>query len=219
LKNILCFQRISSYTSDTNNTTNIPVSYRPDPSLLTQSGVNQKSLNNRNGIDDSSEIHMLSTSHEQVYQELSNRHATLQLIRNSTRSHDVIGALRQAIQMNGRTVFVDLLGAILEKTSSWNLDLCLLILPEIFELLKSQHKFHYTRACDTLRVILSNFLPIIQDNIDPWAANNLGVDVSREERQRKCIECQHWLLQIRNLPETSHFGTSLTQLQSLIVNI
>ncbi|XP_037934554.1 katanin p80 WD40 repeat-containing subunit B1 isoform X2 [Teleopsis dalmanni] len=197
----------------------IPVSYRPDPSLLTQSGVNQKSLNNRNGIDDSSEIHMLSTSHEQVYQELSNRHATLQLIRNSTRSHDVIGALRQAIQMNGRTVFVDLLGAILEKTSSWNLDLCLLILPEIFELLKSQHKFHYTRACDTLRVILSNFLPIIQDNIDPWAANNLGVDVSREERQRKCIECQHWLLQIRNLPETSHFGTSLTQLQSLIVNI
>ncbi|KAM7350010.1 katanin p80 isoform 5-T5 [Cochliomyia hominivorax] len=203
----------------TKRTTQIPISYRPDPSLLTQSGVNQKSFNNsRHGIDDNiPEIEMLSATHEQVYQELSNRNATLQIIRNSTRSHDVLAALRQAIKM-GRTVFVDLLGAILEKTSSWNLDLCILILPEIYELLQSQHKFHYTRACDTLRVILSNFLPIIQDNLDPWV-NGLGVDVTREERHRKCLECQRWLLQIRNLPESNHFGTTLTQLQNMIVNI
>ena len=77
---------------------------------------------------------------------------------------------------------------------------------------------HYTRACDTLRVILSNFLPIIQDNLDPWV-NGLGVDVTREERHRKCLECQGWLLQIRNLPESNHFGTTLTQLQNMIVNI
>lgn len=86
-------------------------------------------------MDDSSEIQMLSASHEILYQELSNRHATLQLIRNSTRyewiyfwnvsdfkwnyicrSQDIVGALRQAIKINGRTVFVDLLGAIIEKT-------------------------------------------------------------------------------------------------------
>ncbi|XP_023305045.2 katanin p80 WD40 repeat-containing subunit B1 isoform X1 [Lucilia cuprina] len=213
-------QRLSSYNMDTSNgSANIPISYRPDPSLLSQSGVNQKSFNNsRHGIDDNvPEIEMLSATHEQVYQELSNRNATLQIIRNSTRSHDVLAALRQAIKM-GRTVFVDLLGAILEKTSSWNLDLCILILPEIYELLQSQHKFHYTRACDTLRVILSNFLPIIQDNLDPWV-NGLGVDVTREERHRKCLECQRWLLQIRNLPESNHFGTTLSQLQNMIVNI
>ncbi|XP_059222181.1 katanin p80 WD40 repeat-containing subunit B1 isoform X5 [Stomoxys calcitrans] len=193
----------------------IPISYRADPSLLTHTGFNQKSFNNR--MDDVPEIEMLSATHEQVYQELSNRNATLQIIRNSTRSHDVLSALRQAIKM-GRTIFVDLLGAILEKTSSWNLDLCILLLPEIYELLQSQHKFHYTRACDTLRVILSNFLPIIQDNLDPWV-NGLGVDVSREERHRKCLECQRWLLQIRNLPESNHFGSTLTQLQNMIVNI
>ncbi|XP_059222177.1 katanin p80 WD40 repeat-containing subunit B1 isoform X2 [Stomoxys calcitrans] len=195
--------------------TQIPISYRADPSLLTHTGFNQKSFNNR--MDDVPEIEMLSATHEQVYQELSNRNATLQIIRNSTRSHDVLSALRQAIKM-GRTIFVDLLGAILEKTSSWNLDLCILLLPEIYELLQSQHKFHYTRACDTLRVILSNFLPIIQDNLDPWV-NGLGVDVSREERHRKCLECQRWLLQIRNLPESNHFGSTLTQLQNMIVNI
>uniref|UniRef100_A0A1A9WVS0 Katanin p80 subunit C-terminal domain-containing protein n=1 Tax=Glossina brevipalpis TaxID=37001 RepID=A0A1A9WVS0_9MUSC len=198
--------------------THIPISYRTDPALLTQSSVNTKSFNTRPHVFESPEIDMLSATHEQVYQELSNRHATLQIIRNSTRSHDIMGALKQAIKM-GRTVFVDLLGAILEKTSSWNLDLCILLLPEIYELLQSQHKFHYIRACDTLRVILSNFLSIIQDNLDPWV-NGLGVDVTREERHRKCLECQRWLLQIRNLPESNHFGTTtLTQLQNMIVNI
>ncbi|KAL9880201.1 katanin p80 isoform 3-T3 [Glossina fuscipes fuscipes] len=209
-------QTASAGTGPGHRQTHIPVSYRTDPALLTQSSLNTKSFNTRPHMDDSPEIEMLSATHEQVYQELSNRHATLQIIRNSTRSHDIMGALKQAIKM-GRTVFVDLLGAILEKTSSWNLDLCMLLLPEIFELLQSQHKFHYTRACDTLRVILSNFLPIIQDNLDPWV-NGLGVDVTREERHRKCLECQRWLLQIRNLPESNHFGTTtLTQLQNMII--
>nr|XP_014086027.2 katanin p80 WD40 repeat-containing subunit B1 isoform X1 [Bactrocera oleae] len=209
--------RFSSYVADGSTIPNIPVNARPDPVLLTHGNLNQKSFGNHQNIDDSLEIQILLASHEQVFQELSNRNATLQLIRNSTRSHDIIGALKQAIK-TGRTVFVDLLGAIMEKTSSWNLDLCLLLLPEIYELLQSPHKFHYTRGCDTLRVILSNFLPIIQDNIDPWS-NSLGVDVSREERHRKCIECQHWLLQIRNLPESNHFGSTLSQLQNMIVNI
>lgn len=217
--------RISSYTTDLNNsqssmnivtTNNHTTNYRPDPQLITQP-PGQRMHNNR--MDDSSEIQMLAASHEQVYQELTNRHAFLKLIRNSTMSHDIVGALKQAIKMNGRTVFVDLLGAILEKTSSWNLDLCLLLLPEIYELLQSQHKFHYTRACDTLRVILSNFLPIIQDNIDPWSASGLGVDVTREERTRKCIECQHWLQRIRNISEPQHIGSTLTQLQNMIVDI
>ncbi|XP_055389693.1 katanin p80 WD40 repeat-containing subunit B1 [Condylostylus longicornis] len=167
--------------------------------------------------DDSADVQMLSAYHNHVFQELSNRHATLELIRNSTRSQDVVGALKQAIK-TGRTVFVDLLGAILEKTSSWSLDLCLLLLPEIYELLQSQHKFHHTRACDTLRVILKNFLPIIQENCDPWSlANSLGVDVTREERQRKCIECQEWLLRIRSLPtDTENSTSSLASLQNLI---
>lgn len=76
---------------------------------------------------------------------------------------------------------------------------------------------HFTRACDTLRIILSNFLPTIQENLDSWAANGLGVDVTREDRQRKCAECQRWLLQIKNLPESTHFGSTLSQLQNIII--
>ncbi|KAM8719266.1 hypothetical protein ACLKA7_011902 [Drosophila subpalustris] len=190
--------------------THPPMNYRPD--LIPTSGKNM----NRNFIDDHYEFDILSRSHEQVLQELSNRQASLDLLRNSTRSHDVLGALRLA-KSTGRSIFIDLLGAIIEKPSSWNLDFCLFVLPEIYEILQSQHKFHFTRACDTLRIILSNFLPTIQENLDSWAANGLGVDVTREDRQRKCLECQRWLLQIKNLPETVHFGSSLSQLQNIIV--
>ncbi|KAH8397895.1 hypothetical protein KR222_005227, partial [Zaprionus bogoriensis] len=171
---------------------------------------------NRNFIDDHYEFDILSRSHEEVLQELSNRQASLDLLRNSTRSHDVLGALRLA-KTSGRSIFIDLLGAIIEKPSSWNLDFCTFVLPEIYELLQSQHKFHFTRACDTLRIILSNFLPTIQENLDSWAANGLGVDVTREDRQRKCLECQRWLLQIKNLPEGVHFGSTLSQLQNIII--
>jgi katanin p80 WD40 repeat-containing subunit B1 len=79
---------------------------------------------------------------------------------------------------------------------------------------------HCIRACDTLRVILSTFLPIIQANTDPWSpARSLGVDVTREERTNKCLECKQWLLRIRMLSENQHVGTTLSQLQNMIVDI
>uniref|UniRef100_A0A182XNJ6 Katanin_con80 domain-containing protein n=1 Tax=Anopheles quadriannulatus TaxID=34691 RepID=A0A182XNJ6_ANOQN len=79
--------------------------------------------------------------------------------------------------------------------------------------------FHCTRACDTLRVILSTFLPVIRENTDPWGACTIGVDVSREERQSKCLECKNWLLRIRCLPENPKMGSNLQQLQNMIVDI
>lgn len=66
--------------------------------------------------NESHEMQLMATCHESVYQSLCNRHATLQIIRNSTRTHDLMGALRCAIKMSDHSVLVDLLGAILEKT-------------------------------------------------------------------------------------------------------
>ncbi|XP_030379353.1 katanin p80 WD40 repeat-containing subunit B1 [Scaptodrosophila lebanonensis] len=202
--------RQTQQTKSQDKQIHVPMNYRPD--LIPTSGR----APNRGIADDHYEFDVLTRSHEAVLQELSNRQANLDIIRSSTRSQDVIGALKQA-KSCGRSIFVDLLGAIIEKPSSWNLDLCTCVLPEIYELLQSQHKFHYTRACDTLRIILSNFLPIIQENLDSWGSNGLGVDVTREDRQRKCMQCQRWLLQIKNLPESTHFGSTLTQLQNIII--
>uniref|UniRef100_A0A8W7Q110 Katanin p80 subunit C-terminal domain-containing protein n=1 Tax=Anopheles coluzzii TaxID=1518534 RepID=A0A8W7Q110_ANOCL len=140
------------------------------------------------------EIQVLRNEHDTTLQALCNRTALLSAIRNYTKSGDVTGALKVAVRMNDQHILVDVLGAILEKT-------------------------HCTRACDTLRVILSTFLPVIRENTDPWGACTIGVDVSREERQSKCLECKNWLLRIRCLPENPKMGSNLQQLQNMIVDI
>lgn len=81
------------------------------------------------------------------------------------------------------------------------------------------HFSHCTRACDTLRVILTNFLPLIKENSSSWAAHSLGVDISSEERWKKCNECRKWLLMIRSIPDNRHVSNALGQLQNLIVDL
>lgn len=79
---------------------------------------------------------------------------------------------------------------------------------------------HYQRACDTLRIIIKEFLPVIQQNCDPWSpARAMGVDITREERAQKCHECRSWMLKIRCLPVNERVGNSLQPLQNMIVDI
>ncbi|XP_059618123.1 katanin p80 WD40 repeat-containing subunit B1 [Phlebotomus argentipes] len=171
------------------------------------------------GANEGYEMKMLTSSHDTVYQELCNRHASLKIVKESVKGQDIHIALRQSVRLKDHAVLVDLLGAILEKSASWTLDMCVILLPELYEMLQSDRKFHCTRACDTLRVILTNFLPLIKANGDPWAARSLGVDISSEERWQKCNECRKWLLMIRTLPENKVVGATLTPLQNLIVDI
>lgn len=163
------------------------------------------------------EIQLLMNEHDSVFQALCNRTALLSAIRNYTQSGDVSTALKVAVRMNDQHILVDLLGAILEKSSNFTLDMCVLLLPKIYDLLQSDYKFHCTRACDTLRMILTTFLSVIRENTNPWGT--LGVDVSREERVSKCVECKAWLLRIRTLPENPKIGTNLQQLQNMMVDL
>ncbi|XP_039453854.1 katanin p80 WD40 repeat-containing subunit B1 [Culex pipiens pallens] len=165
------------------------------------------------------EIQLLMNEHDSVFQALCNRTALLTAIRNYTQTGDVSTALKVAVRMNDQHILVDLLGAILEKSSQFTLDMCVLLLPKIYDLLQSEYKFHCTRACDTLRVILTTFLEMIRSNTDPWGSCTLGVDVSREERVSKCVECKAWLLRIRTLPENPKIGTNLQQLQNMMVDL
>uniref|UniRef100_A0A1Q3EYM6 Katanin p80 WD40 repeat-containing subunit B1 n=1 Tax=Culex tarsalis TaxID=7177 RepID=A0A1Q3EYM6_CULTA len=165
------------------------------------------------------EIQLLMNEHDSVFQALCNRTALLTAIRNYTQTGDVSTALKVAVRMNDQHILVDLLGAILEKSSQFTLDMCVLLLPKIYDLLQSEYKFHCTRACDTLRVILTTFLEVIRSNTDPWSSCTLGVDVSREERVSKCVECKAWLLRIRTLPENPKIGTNLQQLQNMMVDL
>lgn len=75
-----------------------------------------------------------------------------------------------------------------------------------------------------MRLILTLYLPIIQENSDPYGApRSLGVDVTAEERREKCKECRKWLLRIKELPEHESVHamgkTGLTEVQNLIVDL
>ncbi|XP_050099439.1 katanin p80 WD40 repeat-containing subunit B1 [Anopheles aquasalis] len=171
------------------------------------------------GATDEFELKVLHHEHHTIMQTLKNRNALLVAIRRYTSEGNVIGALKAAVQIPDNQILVDLLGAMLEKTFQWTLDMCVLLLPKLYDMLQSEVKFHCARACDTLRDILPNFLPVIRENTDPLGACTIGVDVSREERQKKCLECKRWLLIIRSLPENLVVVSSFPQLQNMLVDI
>lgn len=160
-------------------------------------------------------IHQIQEEHTTVLCHLSARNAQLQLLTKTIQGQDVTTVLRKTIEMNDRGLLVDIIGAMLEKTASWSLDMCVLLLPQLYQWLQSEYKFHAIRACDTLREIITKFQPIIQETCAYWGSN-IGVDITREERVNKCNECRQWLLRIKQLPENEAVGVPLTQIQKLI---
>ncbi|XP_063709874.1 katanin p80 WD40 repeat-containing subunit B1 [Culicoides brevitarsis] len=160
-------------------------------------------------------IHQIQEEHTTVLCHLSARSAQLQLLTKTIQGQDVTTVLRKTIEMNDRGLLVDIIGAMLEKTASWSLDMCVLLLPQLYQWLQSEYKFHAIRACDTLREIITKFQPIIQETCTYWGSN-IGVDLTREERVNKCNECRQWLLRIKQLPENGTVGVPLTQIQKLI---
>lgn len=171
---------------------------------------------NDNSHDDH-DLQMLSYGHEAIHSQLCNRLGALNMLRGPTFRSDVNAVLRKAVSIGDNQVIVDLLGAVLEKSAScWNLDMCVILLPALYDLLQSDYKFHATRACDTLREIVTRFLPIIQQNAS-YYGSTIGVDITRDERLTKCNQCRQWLLRIKSLPQNQSIG--LTQIQNMIIDL
>ncbi|KAL7027039.1 hypothetical protein ACKWTF_005273 [Chironomus riparius] len=191
------------------------ISSHSHETTITTTSTNFSSYETSNEAHD---IQVIQSGHDIMFNTLCNRITSLDMIRNHMRTQDLSAAIRALARIKDDSVIVDLLGAILEKSAMWTLDMCVVILPLIYDLLQSDLKFHYQRACDTLRVIIKEFLPVIQSNIDPWT-RGLGADIAREERAQKCVECRGWLLKIRCLPENEKIGSSLLPLQKMIVDI
>ncbi|CAG0879629.1 unnamed protein product [Darwinula stevensoni] len=105
-------------------------------------------------------------------------------------------AIDSAVAMRDPSIVVDLLSILNLRPSMWNLDLCVALLPSLQELLESKFELHMTTGCNALKVILKNFASVIKTNISV-PVHTVGVDISREERYGKCMECYNQLLSIR----------------------
>jgi katanin p80 WD40 repeat-containing subunit B1 len=97
-------------------------------------------------------------------------------------------------------VVVDILSVMMLQQSIWNLDLCVALLPPIYDLIQSKYEMYVTAGYNTLMLILRNFTRVIKTNIQA-PIETLGVDIPREERYNKCTKCYNSLMSILRSPE------------------
>ncbi|VDP72223.1 unnamed protein product [Echinostoma caproni] len=131
-------------------------------------------------------------------------------------------AVETALTLNEPAVLIDLLSVLAQNEKLWNLDLCHALLPHLAESVRSKYTTHVETTCQALRVILKNFAQLIRQTLDGPPLP--GVDLMREERQRKCRDCLDHLLAIRSAldakevaSKAGRYGRELLVLFELLV--
>merc|ERR1712179_282385 len=135
--------------------------------------------------------------HPNMMAVLSARSRNIDIVRQLWHSKDAKTAVEQAVEFNDPSIIVDLLSVIILRPSIWNLDLCLNLLPTIGELLLSKYESYVNSSAAALKLILKNFATVIKSNIDQ-PTSTVGVDISKEERANKCMDCYKELVKIRS---------------------
>ncbi|XP_059163231.1 katanin p80 WD40 repeat-containing subunit B1-like [Physella acuta] len=147
-------------------------------------------------------IDMLSKGHNTMVTVLHQRSRNLQVVRAMWTSGNTKTAIDSAISMKDPAVMVDLLNIINSRASLWNLDLCCLLLPELKDTMGSKYESHVITAATSVKLILKNFGPVIKTNMEEPPSS--FVDISREERHKKCLACHTILSSIKSLIHSSH---------------
>lgn len=111
-------------------------------------------------------------------------------------SREIKAAIDSAVALKDLAVVMDILNVIMHEQSVWNLDLCVVLLPSIFDLIQSKYEEYMTVGCESLKLILRNFAQVINTNLHA-PIQTLGVDIPREERYNKCMKCHNSLITIR----------------------
>ncbi|XP_077569383.1 katanin p80 WD40 repeat-containing subunit B1 isoform X2 [Stigmatopora nigra] len=131
---------------------------------------------------------------------LGNRRKNLQGVRDVWTRAGIKSALDAAVSMNDLSIVVDVLNMINTQPSLWKLDVCASSLPQIDKLLQSKYESYTQCGCSSLKLIMKYFWPLIRETLS--ATPPVGVDVTREERQRKCRLCRQRLRELREAVES-----------------
>jgi len=157
-----------------------------------------KSYGPPNDLSETEVTSSILKGHESMMAALTNRGRQVEILQKMWQNKDAKTAVEQAGLANDQSVLVDLLSVITLRPSIWNLDLCTALLPSLEKLLQSKYEMYITQGCDAMKLILKNFGSVIKSNIDS-PIQTVGVDISREERHNKCMECYKDLVKIRSL--------------------
>jgi len=160
----------------------------------------QRGLSYSQSVPDMSEAEVLSSlnrGYESIMAILVTRNRNLQIVHSLWRNKDLKAAVDAAVNMSDNSVIVDFLGVIIHRPRVWNLDICVVVLPAIYDLLQSKYETHMRAGCEALRLIVRNFISLIKSNVFS-GCSTVGVDICREERYNKCMKCYNNLLAIRS---------------------
>lgn len=70
---------------------------------------------------------------------------------------DPKAAVEVALSLRDPAVLVDLLNVLVLRAGMWNLDLCALLLPAMYELIQSKYEPQMATAITAIKLVLKNF--------------------------------------------------------------
>ncbi|KAL2635022.1 hypothetical protein R1flu_006501 [Riccia fluitans] len=176
----------------------------PLPSMASNGGVKPLGLDINSYIPRSSEIS--GSSDEDLIDKLMHQHHTMssimqsrltnmQVIRRFWAKNDIKGAMEAMAKLKDPSVLLDVLGVIMERSNHLSLEVCVLLLPLLYELLCSDKDRHNAIAIPMISKLVKTFGPVIHATISV-AAGSLGVDLQAEQRYERCKLCHRELQQI-----------------------
>ncbi|KAM3964761.1 LOW QUALITY PROTEIN: katanin p80 WD40 repeat-containing subunit B1 [Aphomia sociella] len=139
---------------------------------------------------------VMMRGHDSMMAVLLARQRALQIFHSVRVNKNLKMALESIIALEDTSVILDILNVMAHKPSLWNLDICLLMLPKIYELLQSKYESYMQCGCNALRLIVRNFSSVVRANVGA-PVRTLGVDIPREERYAKCAQIHRLLLDVR----------------------
>ncbi|XP_026737783.1 katanin p80 WD40 repeat-containing subunit B1 isoform X2 [Trichoplusia ni] len=139
---------------------------------------------------------VMMRGHDSMMAVLTARQRALQIFHSVRINKSLRSALESVIALEDTSVILDILNVMAHKPSLWNLDICLLMLPKIYELLQSKYESYMQCGCNALRLIVRNFSSVVRANVSA-PVRTLGVDIPREERYAKCMQIHRLLLDVR----------------------
>jgi katanin p80 WD40 repeat-containing subunit B1 len=154
---------------------------------------------------------IIESGHESLMKALRNRFKNVQFIRTMWSNGSVKQALEAAVNLDDVTLMADLLSQINGSLSTWNLDICTILMPSIKQLIGSKYEEHMQCGAESCKIVLKNFGKLIKANVNN---SNIGIDVVREERQRKCTACYSYLSEICNIIDNKQHTIDSTKLQN-----
>ncbi|XP_021189197.1 katanin p80 WD40 repeat-containing subunit B1 isoform X4 [Helicoverpa armigera] len=139
---------------------------------------------------------VMMRGHDSMMAVLTARQRALQIFHSVRVNKSLRSALESVIALEDTSVILDILNVMAHRPSLWNLDICLLMLPKIYELLQSKYESYMQCGCNALRLIVRNFSSVVRANVSA-PVRTLGVDIPREERYAKCMQIHRLLLDVR----------------------